>query len=160
MHAANICSTLLWISELQHMWDTCMLMLQQRQRRYCAISQWFSVFLNSTAINLVAFVTPAISAFKKQTIKLHSKDILLLNGPSYKATDWRNPKFAMSMHLVLQGCLDLLEFYQSGGFLPTAATNNFTNGIISNARLMTEEFSMQLIEQNLKGNIVRLTYGA
>jgi len=65
-----------------------MLMLQQRQRRYYVISQWFSVFLNSTAINLVTFITPAvISAFKKQTIKLHSKDILLRNGPSYKATN-------------------------------------------------------------------------
>jgi len=56
-----------------------------------------------------------------------------------------------------------LKFYQSGGFLQTAATkptNNFTNGTISNARFITEEFSMQLIEQNLKGNIVRLTYNA
>jgi hypothetical protein len=58
-----------------------------------------------------------ISAFKKQTIKLHSKDILLRNGPSYKATNWRNPKFAMSMQLVLQGCLDLLEILPVRWFL-------------------------------------------
>jgi hypothetical protein len=59
--------------------------------------------------------------------------------------------------------LIFLKFYQSGGLLQTAATkpiNNFTNGTISNARLIIEEFSMQLIEQNLNGNIVRLTYNA
>ena len=118
MHAANICSTLL---ESQN-FNTCETFAcwccNIRQRRYCVISQRFSVFMNSTAINLVAFVTPSmISAFKKQTVKLHSKDILLRNEPSYKATDWRNPIFAMSMHLVLQGCLDLLEILPVRWFL-------------------------------------------
>jgi hypothetical protein len=93
---------------------SCKLMLQQRQRQYWVFYMVFC-FRELTVINLVAFVTPVmISAFPKWTIKLRSKvyrsaymndmngrsDLLLwyfiINGRSYKATNWRNPNLATS----------------------------------------------------------------
>jgi len=54
--------------------------------------------------------------------------------------------------LFCKAVLTFLKFCESGGFLSTAATYNFTNGITSSALLITEEFSTHLIAQNLKGN--------